>query len=170
MQFWKSGNRVIGINYDECAENPREWYEGSDDEWHIVCMKNRRYSLPHEKELESSEGCQVVPLSFFAHGNTALVIGEHDDWDVCPCGYAWRKSNETETDSLQGELDIYNMWANGDVMFATLYDLNGNVLDSIGGLFYDTCEEAAKSAANDYFDFDWENAEETKPCYTMHFE
>ncbi len=134
MSYYRSGNYVVEISYDECAENPREWGRDETD-WHLVCAEHRRYNLPHEthetlssKEMSENPDYEVRPLSFIDHSGVALVEGVRDGWDVCPCGYAWRKRGEYDVE-LSDVLDMWNTWANGGVMTATLYDLDGNILE-----------------------------------------
>lgn len=177
MSYYRSGNYVVGIDYDEFAENPREW--GQDDcDWHIVCAEHRHYILPHEEhetmtldELRRSVDYEVRPLSFIDHSGVALMEGEWDGWDVCPCGYAWRKRDGYKV-KLNDVLDVWNTWANGGVMTATLYDLDGNILDSIGGLYEGSEHDALAYVIREHFDapgFDPDTAKEVQPYYTISF-
>lgn len=177
MNYYKSGNFIVGIDYDDCAENPRDW--GVDEfDWHLVCAKHLRYDLPHEfneslsyDELVKSSDYDVVPLSFFDHSGVSLMQGARNGWDVCPCGYAWRKRGGYDSD-LQGVLDTWNLWANGEVKTATLYDLNGNVIDNIGGLYNDNETDALNYVIDNFFDapgFDVDSVEIVTPTYTMSF-
>lgn len=179
MSYYRSGDYVVEISYDECAENPREWGQDETD-WHLVCAEHRRYNLPHEthetlssKELSENPDYDVRPLSFFDHSNIALVEGVRDGWDVCFCGYAWRKRGEYDVE-LSDVLDVWNTWANGGVMTATLYDLDGNILDSIGGLYEDSERDAMAYVIQGFWrsyapGFDPDNATEIQPCYTISF-
>lgn len=178
MSYYRSGNYVVEISYDECAENPREWGQDETD-WHLVCAEHRYYDLPHEThktmtidELRRSVDYEVRPLSFIDHSGVALVEGVHDGWDVCFCGYAWRKRGDYDVE-LSDVLDVWNTWANGGVMTATLYDLDGNILDSIGGLYEDSERDALAFLIHcGYFDapgFDPDTATEVRPHYTISF-
>lgn len=178
MSYYRSGNYVVEIRYDECAENPREWGQDETD-WHLVCAEHRRYNLPHEehdtlsgKELCESPDYEVRPLSFFDHSGVALVEGVRDGWDVCFCGYAWRKRGGYDVE-LSDVLDIWNTWANGEVMTATLYDLDGNILDSLGGLYANSERDALNMFVFGCYggldDFDPDTATEVQPHYTISF-
>lgn len=177
MSYYRSGNYVVEIGYDEFSENPRDW--GQDEcDWHIVCAEHRSYNLPHEthetmssKELSESPDYEVVPLSFGDHSCIWLEAGVHEDWDVTPCGYAWRKRSDSDV-SLSDVLKTWNTWANGGVMTATLYDLDGNMLDCLGGLYEDTENDALGYVISNHFDapgFNTETAEVVYPTYTMSF-
>lgn len=177
MSYYRSGNYVVEIGYDECAENPREWGQDETD-WHLVCDWHRHYDLPHEthetmtsKEMSENPDYEVRPLSFFDHSNHGLIEGVHDGWDVCPCGYAWRKRGGHDV-KLSDVLDVWNTWANADVMTATLYDLDGNMLDCIGGLYEDSEHDALAYVIREHFDapgFDPDTAKEVQPFYTIGF-
>lgn len=178
MSYYRSGNYVVEISYDEWADNPREWGQNETD-WHLVCAEHSRYDLPHEthetlssKEMSESPDYEVRPLSFFDHSGVALVEGVREGWDVCFCGYAWRKRDGRDV-KLSDVLDTWNTWANGGVMTATLYDLDGNMLDCLGGLYEDSERDAmAYVVRNGYFyapDFDPDTATEVEPHYTMSF-
>lgn len=177
MSYYRSGNFVVEISYDEWSENPREWGQDVCD-WHIVCAEHPHYNLPHEEhetmsynELRENPYYNVMPLSFLDHSGTWIMEGVHNGWDVCPCGYAWRKRGGYYV-KLSDVLDTYNKWANGEVMCATLFDLDGNILDSIGGLYEDSERNAMAYAVREHFDapgFDPESATEVQPTYTMSF-
>lgn len=176
MTYYKSGNYVIAIDCDEFAENPREWGQCSED-WHIVCAEHRHYDLPHEEhselsyeELKASPDYEVRPISFYDHSVIGLKEGAENGWDIVHCGYAWRKVGGYDQE-LSGVLDAWNKYANGWVLQAVLYDLDGNFLDSIGGL-YDDEREALHYVVENDFDapgFDPDKAEEVYPTYTMSF-
>lgn len=181
MSYYRSGSYVVEISYDECAESPRDWGQDETD-WHLVCAEHRRYNLPHEthetlssKELSESPDYEVRPLSFFDHSSIGLIEGVYDGWDVCHCGYAWRKRSGWSSGwnvELSDVLDVWNTWANGGVMTATLYDLDGNILDSLGGLYEDSERDALAFLMCGYFDapgFDPDTATEVQPHYTISF-
>lgn len=177
MTYYRSGSYVVGIDYDEFSENPRDW--GQDEcDWHLVCAEHRRYDLPHEthetmsaKELSESPDYDVIPLSFGDHSYIWLEAGVHEGWDITPCGYAWRKRGGYDV-KLSDVLDEWNLWANGGVKTATLYDLDGNMLDCLGGIYEDAEGDALTYVVEYHFDapgFDPATAETVDPTYTMSF-
>ena len=178
MSYYRSGSYVVEISYDECAENPRDWGQDVTD-WHLVCAEHSRYNLPHEthetlssKEMSENPDYEVRPLSFFDHSKVGLVDSVLDGWDATCCGYAWRKRGGYDVE-LSDVLDTWNTWANGEVMTATCYDLDGNILDSIGGLYADSERDALDMFVFDYYDglddFDPDTATKVEPYYTMSF-
>lgn len=103
-----------------------------------------------------------------SHGGNNAAMGE-----VCFCGYAWRKRGDYDVE-LSDVLDVWNTWANGEVMTATLYDLDGNILDSIGGLYEDSERDAMAYVIQGFWrsyapGFDPDTATEVQPHYTISF-
>lgn len=116
---------------------------------------------------------EVRPLSFFDHSNLGLIEGVHDGWDVTFCGYAWRKRGDYDVE-LSDVLEIWNTWANGEVMTATLYDIDGNIIDSIYELYEDSERDAMAYVIRGFWGsyapgFDPDTAIEVQPHYTMSF-
>jgi hypothetical protein len=79
---------------------------------------------------------------------TNATIAEHfptgfEPSDQYPTLDAWAKA------VVDGEIETYNQWATGDVWVFTIYNAQGAVVDSCGGLFgFDYALEEAKAAVD----------------------
>src|SRR5699024_8327991 len=96
-------------------------------------------------------GYLVEPISKYEHGQVSYSVGVSQGWDSGVVGVAMvnideiKKEYETTVLSkglkekiygiLDSELDTYNLWANGYVYTVALIDFDGNVVDSLGGVY-----------------------------------
>lgn len=87
----------------------------------------------------------IYPVCRYEHGGVVYRRGTGKGFDYSNCGFyiVTKESQEligTPDDRIEamidGELDEYTKWANGDVYGFTLYDENGDHEDSCWG-FYD---------------------------------
>ena len=96
-------------------------------------------------------GYLVEPISKFEHGQVVFSVGVSQGWDSGVVGLAIvniediKKEYGTSVLSkglkekihaiLDDELNTYNLWANGEVYTISLMDFDGNVVDSLGGIY-----------------------------------
>jgi len=103
-------------------------------------------------------GYLVEPISKYEHGGVSYSVGVSQGWDVGVVGLAMVNINDIKKEYeasvlskslkekiysvLNGELETYNLWANGEVYSVSLVDYEGNCLDSLGGMLGYESEEA----------------------------
>jgi len=86
----------------------------------------------------------IKPVTRYEHSGIDYMLGEYHGFDYSVCGFyivtdktlenCGAKIDEVER-IIKGELDTYNMWANGYVYYFTLYDKDGNIEDNMGGFY-----------------------------------
>ena len=96
-------------------------------------------------------GYLVAPISKYKHGQVSYSAGVSQGWDARVAGVAMVNINDIKKEYkttvlskglkekiygiLDSELDTYNSWANGDVYTVSLMDFEGDVVDSLGGIY-----------------------------------
>lgn len=119
-------------------------------------------------------GYLVEPISKFEHGQVVFSAGVSQGWDSGVVGLAMvniddiKKEYETTVLSkglkekihaiLDDELNTYNLWANGYVYTVALIDFDGNVVDSLGGI-YENEDKMIQEYINCYTDYNFEDFE-----------
>lgn len=152
---------LVEVNYDECAECPRDW----DNAFKIITKNGCKYIRSEcdegltwynrEEDREKLENTykHVYPISVYDHSGVSFSLGEASGWDCGQIG--WMVSDE-ELNNPQAvaeeELETYNMWCNGEVIQLTLYE-DGEELDSISGI-YAKSDSEIESEARAYFGCD----------------
>lgn len=139
----------------------------------MVVTADEADNVEHHAKLIAAQSKEdvlyIVPVSRYAHGNVVYSRGMHNGWDSGVFGFyiitkkQWEdnvgcKFTEDHANKLiDGELEVYTNYANGEVYQFTLYDEHGEVVDSCGG-FYDIedireylPEEWAKEDLQEYF-------------------
>jgi len=119
-------------------------------------------------------GYLVEPISKFEHGQVSYSVGVSQGWDVGVVGLAMVNINDIKKEYgssvlskglkekiysvLNGELDTYNLWANGEVYSVSLVDFEDNYLDSLWGMLgYDSEENMVKEYINYYTNYNFED-------------
>ena len=90
-------------------------------------------------------GYLVEPISKYEHSGVSYSVGVSQGWDVGVVGLAMVSINDIKKEYgasvlskslkekiysvLNGELDTYNLWANGEVYTVSLVDYEGNYLE-----------------------------------------
>ena len=112
--------------------------EAESTEHHIALMKERA----KEEEIGLYE---IYPVYRYEHGNVAYRRGTANGFDIANCGFYFVTESGMNAVGIEasnipsfidGELETYTKWCNGEVYAFTLYDEQGNVEESCGG-FYD---------------------------------
>ena len=146
-------------NIEKNAASPKEYFEKLD-------------------KYFSKIGCLIAPINRFEHGNIIYSVGTGSGWDYGVVGIAIvsyedikkeylsenTKMNKSLKDKafkeLNGELKLYTEWANGNIYCLSLVDFNGDIIDSLGGMFgYDNDDDMIKYYINSYTNYNFEDFE-----------
>ena len=173
------------INYDDCAESPRNWSNlsilvirnglGDNDKYLNRELESSRYKvgcaedhLELMKEIvEEHLGSKVIYADFiskYEHSGVHYFIGQSSGWDYSNIGFVFVTEDSLKEIGCakedieriaEAEIEMFSQWANGDVYHFTLYDDAGNVEDSCGG-FYDL------EGMKEYLPEEWQEEDLTK--------
>lgn len=162
---------------DDC-DNPRDW-----DNLGIIVTWHRRYSLgdeqpkqePAEWAADIKRKCPnliILPVYLYDHsGITISTTPFSCPWDSGQIGYiyttpervrqfmGWKRITKARhkaiADSLQGEIKTYDQFIQGEIYQFTIFDDDGDRLDSFGGYYdRDECEKDAQATIKHYQDQD----------------
>lgn len=98
-------------------------------------------------EEEGYAPALVVPISVFDHGFLKFMRGEYSDWDIGVAGFYIVTKDDIKRYGLRNptwdemceiidrELDDLTRYSNGQIYRYTLFDDEGNVLESCGGFY-----------------------------------
>ena len=96
------------------------------------------------KEQMGEEVLAIYPVVKYEHGGVSYSLGQQHGFDYSNNGFyivtdesqkEIGVSPERFEDVIEGELEDYNKWVNGELYRFELYDENGNIKDSIGGFY-----------------------------------
>jgi hypothetical protein len=148
----ESGHRIV-IWHDSDSDSPRNWENlGTFQVYH------RRYRSPDPIVREPPHiNKNEIGLKVWGydHGGIVYATGDtnpfHCPWDsgfagIIFCSRAkarvWlgtgrltKKHEDKVREILEQEVQIYNQWANGEVYGFTVFDPEGEELDSCGGFY-----------------------------------
>lgn len=159
----------IEIWQDTDADSPRDWdpLDSKFYTWH------RRYSSPDRHQI--SEPMYHLPADtigikvwMYDHSGVTYAAADHNPfhcpWDSGQVGWIFisradararlnvkrltKKHEEKIIDQLKKEVEVYSEWASGEVYGYTVYDKEGNIIDSCGGFYgsdHDHMLEEAKA-------------------------
>lgn len=173
----KMGNLTIKIFQDESPESPREWDNlGKMLCFHRKCELGDKKEGDFKdsafvKSLASQKGVISLPIFMMDHSGLTLSTDpkvfqaiDSQSWDWGMLGfilvepekirneYSCKRITKTIREKvltcLQGEVETYNQFLQGDVYGFLIEDENGNHLDSCWGFYgLDYCLEEAKGNA-----------------------
>lgn len=131
--------------------------------------------------LADRKGFILLPVSKFEHGTVNYYIGNDSGWDCGTVGVIYaskadiyneynvkrisKKLYDNVIKQLENELEVYTQWCNGEVLIYTLESVNGDFIDSIGGMYtsYNTNEIEYLSTYLDLGNLlDWEPYDQKK--------
>lgn len=150
-----SGHR-IEIWHDEICDSPRDWdpLDSKFYTWH------RRYSSPDKHNIR--EPMYSLPTNhigikvwMYDHSGYCYAAADqnpfHCPWDSGQVGWIFISNADARTrlgvkrltkkhvekiiEQLKSEVSIYSEYVNGEVYGFTIYDPEGNELDSCGGFY-----------------------------------
>lgn len=121
-------------------------------------------------------GYLIVPISKYEHSGVSYSAGIQQGWDSGVVGLAMVNINDVKKEYgasvlskglkekiygiLDDELELYNLWANGEVYTVSLVDFDGNIVDSLGSMIGHESEEAMIKEYLDYYiDYNFEDFE-----------
>lgn len=96
------------------------------------------------KKEQGEKVLAIYPVYCYEHGNVVYRRGTAQGFDVSNCVFyivTDRSQDRLGTEAryfenvIDGELETYTAWANGEVYDFVLYDENGEVTDSCGGFY-----------------------------------
>lgn len=159
---------TIEIKPDENADDPREF----DENLGIMACAHRRYTLGDIQvdaetfDVPDNAVC-VHELWLYDHSGLSLRTyphGYHQAWDCGKVGYIyttksrinkWFGSKKCTPELLEradkavlSEVETYSMYLEGDCWVATVYDPDGEEVDSGAGYGYDDMIKDAQSAVD----------------------
>lgn len=153
----------IEVTSDEYADNPREWCDISRFvlAHKRYNMPNESSIDPNDYDtldglqqaIEEEYGtCVFVPVSMYDHGNVHIYAGSPTcPWDSGYLGVAFmtrddvignwggkyltKRLRQRAIDFLKAEIELYGDYMSGHVFSASVYDPDGEVLDSCHGFY-----------------------------------
>ena len=153
------------IGYDDSAENPRNWDNLSiliirnglgDTDIHLNKeLERTQYESNNAEEhkelmtkvIEEHYGSKVLYSDFvskYEHSGVRYFLGKSSGWDYSNVGFVFviqdflemhNDSEEKIEDIVKAEIELFSKWANGNVYQFILYNNEGGVQDSLGGLY-----------------------------------
>jgi len=159
------------VEQDNDPENPREW----DNLGTMACFHSR-YRLGDKHDLsvveaqDMAESDNYISLPLYLYDHSALtmnVTGFSCPWDSGQVGlifvskarireeYGWVRLTKERVQQikscLRSEVETFDRYLRGDVYGFTVYDDDGNHVDSCWGFYgYDEVEGAAKESLRFY--------------------
>lgn len=118
-------------------------YKSESQEQHIKEIK-----IAFEDELSKGKVLAIYPVVKYEHGGVSYSLGTKHGFDYSNNGFYIitehsfknsgynKKGDDVFKEGIESELRSYNDWVNGNIYCFTLYDENGELLESVGG-FYD---------------------------------
>ena len=174
---------VIGYDYD--SDNPRNWSNlsiliirnglGDNDKYLNRELERTQYEVNNAEDhlelmkeiVEEHLDSEVIYSDFiskYEHSGVRYFTGQSSGWDYSNIGFVFVTEDSlkeigcAEEDIeriVEAEIETFSQWANGDVYHFTLYDDEGNFVDSCGG-FYDLEE------MKEYLPEEWQEEDLTK--------
>jgi hypothetical protein len=150
----ESGHRIV-IWHDIYVESPREWI--SDSKFHTW---HRSYASPDEHNIKDPmyaipRDTIVLPVWMYDHSGCCYAAADsnpfHCPWDSGQVGWIFisradararlgvkrltQKHIDKIRDQLISEVKIFSEYVNGEVYGFTVFDPEGEELDSCGGFY-----------------------------------
>lgn len=127
---------------------PRDW----DNAFTILTAESRNRNIDDALDIDGDprveEAALVFPVYKYEHGNVSYSSGAFTcPWDSGQVGFAILTAEEFESEfgndaekakrCLDGELATYTAWCNGEICTITVEDEDGEIIDSISGIYED---------------------------------
>jgi len=150
-------------------------YNSPDTEPHIQSVikdageiaESQEQHIEMIKKILNEEGEKVIaiyPIVKYEHSGVSYSLGTMHGFDYSNNGFyiiTEKTQKEVGTEKkdfekvIKDELEVYNQWCNGEVYRFTLFDKNGEFVDSCGG-FYDIED------IKEYLPKEWKNEDLTE--------
>jgi len=166
-RFEVDGKTVV-IYYDEFAPNPRT----ESDNLGTILYKSRDYMLGDKQatdeemnEIANRKDVIWLPVYAYIHSGVTIRTGSFScPWDSGLCGLIYiekervlkeygakivhKKLKELVERVLKGEIETFDQYLTGDVYRFDVLDEDGEVIDSLNGVFgLEYCREEARAMA-----------------------
>ena len=152
---------VFNIYHDHGAPSPRETLDS--EETLIILRGDMNSPDPFPDELKQiadecgttltrwcnlnaiitalkERGYFVMPVYVLSHGVVHYSVHDFGDrWDSWMAGFAYCKPVENEDymrTAIEGDLDVYDAWANGEVYGISVLGPDGEVVDGENGFYH----------------------------------
>jgi hypothetical protein len=118
--------------------------EAKDTDTHIALIKDRAQNEFEKSNDEDLHVIDIYPIYRYEHGSVMYKRGTAGGFDYSNCGFyivtakrisGQRHTTESIEKAIDGELETYTQWANGEVYRFTLLDDEGEQVDGCGGLY-----------------------------------
>lgn len=158
--FYFNGMDQNWNNVDEEAELIKTLFDDDENAYYIERNKfnNSTDLFKDLNKLAEKQGRWIVPISKIDHSIVNYVTGVVNGWDSGCCGFATVKINDVKNDykdrndwikSVNLFLDELNRSENGECYLVSLLDAeNGNIIDSISGVFFDDAVDDQANMVN----------------------
>ncbi len=156
-----------GVLEEQCWKGGWSDVYGWDEEDDEGCRKD----VLCEAMAEELSACRrlldekicILPVFMYVHSGVAYGTADFNDpWDSGFVGFIYAtpadldeagieqgRPREEIVRRLKAEVERYSQWANGEVFFLELYDKDGELVDSIGGIYDDMLEEHVEQLVKD---------------------
>ena len=168
------GGRIPGLRFDGRGVLEEQGWKGGWSEvygWEAEDDEECRKDALCEAMAEELAACRrllddkicILPVFMFDHTGIAYsTVDFNDPWDSGFVGFIYASSADLEKAGieqgrprkeveryLRKEVERYSQWANGEVFCLELYDKDGELVDSVGGVYDDMLEEQAEQLVKD---------------------
>jgi len=159
---WSNLGYFITIDRDYKSPDNKKEFISIIEETSNEAQNQKEHIKLIKKAIEKELGEKVLaiyPVVKYEHSGISYSLGTKQGFDYSNNGfYIITEKTQKEVGTkkkdwekvIQGELEIYNQWVNGEVYGFILYDEQGEYLDGCGG-FYSIDE------IKNYLPEDWKN-------------
>jgi hypothetical protein len=145
--------KIVKIEYDDYSECPMDMWDG---QWTLVPFNKNSIHFQHpDNFFPLSIGLRrklkvglAFLLDYYEHGLGAYSLageGMQCQWDTARCAglLLWQhlpkemgaKTYEARAKDARSFLETYNNWMNGHVLWYSIEDEKGELIDSCGGFY-----------------------------------
>lgn len=159
MEIKLHNGATLRIEREQDTESPRRdfdnlWTWVSNNRTYFSSDKNANESVLDEyfdfdgdedDVMEIGEIYLIVPIYAYIHGGCTVSLNKFSDLFDSGVGFVAYVakadlekngiSEENAIEELRGEVEMYDLWLNGNTFWYELTDENGNFDDSCGGFF-----------------------------------
>mgnify|MGYP004477840225 CR=1 FL=1 len=172
-EFFGYSELVAAVAFDVPALEERGWKGGWSEvcDWDAEDDEECRKDALCEAMAEELAACmrlldeKICILPVFMHVHSGVAYGTadfNDPWDSGFVGFIYATPADLDEAGivptasrkdiirfLNDEVERYSQWANGEVFCLELYDKDGELIDSIGGVYDDMLEWYADQLVKD---------------------
>lgn len=153
------------IDYDYDSDSPRSWSNlsiliirnglGDNDKYLNRELERTQYEVNNAEDhlelmkeiVEEHLDSKVIYADFiskYEHSGVRYFIGQSSGWDYSNIGFVFVTEDSLEEigchkdrieEIVKNEIETFSQWANGEIYHFTLYDDEGNEVDSLGDIY-----------------------------------